>query len=243
MEARIVNSHPSVIIVTNGDEVLTAGYNQTYKPAYRGRANPIGGNPRPNLDRSPLDTLRRELGDELFPGEIKREKGTEIVTEKLQGEIPRNDKVRNFASAEKILALRDSLLENYRGVRDYFVQVPLVPGGSKQPYNAIYSVYSATLPDRVFNMVRKNLEEGFDMTNEGLLMVRSLDDLVKGNPLLAHSAGPIFADFFDLLIPNPEDVKIERLGDIRDSYMSYIADSNLNYQVKSLEWLKEEVKK
>ncbi len=147
MEKPILKYHPSLLIIQKEqtNELLMNVYNDTYPlVVYRNSANLIGGNPPPK-DKNPMEVLLREVDEELniTPGEENY-----------------------FASLQDIERIKSSIISNIIPFKDFFFQVDEIIGGRKA-YNAIGSAFYSNINKKIFNIAKKNIDEGKKLTPEG----------------------------------------------------------------------------
>lgn len=73
-------------------------------------------------------------------------------------------------------------------------------------------------------MVKRNLKEGKSLTNEGFLVVKSLDELVAGKPMAQGITGLIIGHAENKTLPYyfKDSFTIAPIGKPRDSYGSYL---------------------
>jgi hypothetical protein len=205
MEKQVLKYHPSVLIVQKDktNELLMSVYDDTYPlVAYRNSANLIGGNPS-SRDKSPQYVLLRELAEELNINPEKRE---------------------YFAPREDIEKIKLSILSGIVPFKDFFFQVGEIAGGRKQ-YNAIGSAFYSNINKKIFDIAKKNIDEGKKLTTEGRMGIFNLEKLIKGGKFsTAHLTAPILREYFKVDMPYPEEIKFTGLSLPKESFEEYFSD-------------------
>ena len=190
-------------------ELLLGVYDDTYPDTnWRGRAKLIGGNHEKD-DISPRHIFYREVNEEF--SHIK-------------------DKESEFATEEDIKLIRETILLNALPYRDFLVKMPQRIG--KQEHQVIYSVFNSFLTDKILTLIRKNIELEKRIINEGLLRIVSVDELAKGNLLVAAATGLILGEYFNARIPNPDNATAENIGLPRNSFNDYAKEFSYKKPVK-----------
>lgn len=220
---RKVDFHPSVLIVSSSEskEFLFGSYDMTYPLVpFRGAVNFIGGNPI-NADNSPLDCLVREIKEEFDPNPNERDL--------------RFDK-RLLASPEDIIEVRDALLSfgaDSAHADFYFHGLHFRRNKDEgdcleaSVYRAIFTTYALTLPQLIFENVRKQIHDGKRMMSEGILAIRTLDQLCMGKEFsAAHGTPLILGAYTGAKITPLTGTWARKIGKPRDSYDLYAPDFN-----------------
>lgn len=224
MPRKIIEFHPSVVLAHTPDEsplVVMSVYDTGYRmKAYNGSANPPGGNPSFGKgDRSPEDTLRREISEEFDPGFQGPKSDALVFGQRVVWACPTD-----------IQAVRNAL-SDIKPVGDFYVefahQIMRNENKGDSKGTGLYSVYSAIISQDVIEKVRQSVRNGKTISTEGNLNVFSLDDLIKselGEFAIAHAATPIFNYFFGTHISYPAGVHatpLLSLSPLRKSFQDY----------------------
>ena len=147
-----LDAHPSVVIAYSEevDKLLMCVYDKGYnKPAYRGSANNIGGNPE-SWSISPENVLLAEIAEEFDPKHPEEKKHV--------GEV-------SWAYDQDIRFIRSALLSAVEPFQDFLVEAGEIPGGNN-PYKAIYSTFFSSISGEVIERVEKNIKDGKNLTTE-----------------------------------------------------------------------------
>jgi len=205
MEKPILKYHPSLLIVQKEktNELLMSIYDNTYPLiTYRNSANLIGGNPS-FKDKNPKEVLLREISEELNID---------------------SENIKNFAPKEDIKIIRESILSGIIPFSDFFFQVDDILGGRKG-YNAIGSVFYSKINNKIFKIVKKNLNQEREITTEGMIGIFNLEQLIKGGKFsTAHLTAPILNEFFKVSIPYPKEIKFSRFSFPKESFENYFKE-------------------
>ena len=227
-EKKLVEFHPSVTIAycdkgKNSGKLLMAVYDSGYRmKAYVGSANPIGGNPSyVGWDINPKDTLVREISEEYNPNFQGPNHDSLVFGQKV-----------DWASPKDIQIIRDSLLNQTNSWQDFYINFSeQIKNGEKlgDPQGTgIYSVFYSLVGDDAIECAEENILKNKTLSNEGNLGVFTLDDLINrelGKFSVAHAAAPILNKYFGVLIPYPEELKIESMQtQPRNSFQDYLED-------------------
>ena len=105
----------------------------------------------------------------------------------------------------------------------------------KNPCHAIYSVFSAIVPDSVMNLARRCLAAGQEIRNEGITVIKRLEELDNTGSWSAAATGLILQDYlmhYPLCVPNPAHIHIERIGMPRVLLEQYLEDFQYNRPVR-----------
>jgi hypothetical protein len=213
-----LDAHPSVVIVHCADlkKFLFNVYAEGYpRAAYRFSANNIGGNLEPG-DRSPEDTLIREVSEEFDPnhGEEKRFVG-EVV----------------WAPDDDIRLIRNAILGGMWPLQDFMARQTGIISGGNNPYQAIYSAFYAPVSVAVIECAERNIRGSRNIPTEGLVGVSTLDDLTnhaRGEFSTAHITAHVLNWHFGSRIPHPAQLSAEPIGMVRRSYIGYLSDFEYN---------------
>ena len=214
MEKKVLNHHASTVLVKCNEtkEFLFGKYDSGYPGKNKhwiGRVKFIGGNyfcGRDN-DSSPKETILREIEEE-FSGK-KAIEGMASSQEHF------------FASQNDIKIVREALL-NLEPLQDYFLHQP----GLKPIEYAIQSVYLVSFSKRVMEIVKKNINEGKSLTNEGNLAVHNLEEIISGN-LLTHGITGLVIGHTEKIIPRhcfEDSFTFAPLNKPRETYSMYLDD-------------------
>ena len=217
MEKRTLNHHASTVLAKceqTGEFILgeyDPGYPVVRNKHWIGRAKLLGGNHfyGKDSDISPYSTLNREINEE-FSGE-------QASKDEIAGE--RN--IEKFAKQEDINYVRKILLDT-EPLQDYFLYHP--GQGDTQGAFVIQSVFRArdVTKDAIDTVKRYNLDGG-SLTNEGLVVVKSLKDLKQGHPFCQGITGLVIGQTEGVHVASPcdDDFLFEPIGLSRDSYEAY----------------------
>lgn len=215
MEKIKIEGHPSMIIVypdDSEDEVILGGYDGGYpRLAYRSRPNLLGGNPsEKDKSHGPKDVLIRELTEELDIGEELDWKGRKI----------------NWATKQDIDIIRGSIIKNIKPYADFLYEALPLEGAIKEKITAIYSVFVSRIPREIVELIRHHFNTGKKMTTEGFLGIYYLRSLaLAGEYSTSNATGKILSDYFRILIPSPNEIKITKLATpIREKFTDYLSD-------------------
>lgn len=221
-----IEGHPSMVIVLSDScpgEVILGGYDGGYpRLAYRSRPNLLGGNPsKEDKKNGPKDVIIRELNEELEKGENFDWKGRPV----------------SWASEKDILKIRESIINNLKPYSDFLYQAKPLEGAIKENITAIYSVFVSLIPKEIVELIRMYFINGKKMVTEGFLGVYSLNSLaMAGEYSTANATGNILSEYFKILIPSPEEIKITKLEKpIRENYSDYFID----YEYTDSAWSRE----
>ncbi len=216
-----VHNHASVILAYRGEEIVSNIYDNTYpKEIWRNRINLIGGG-QSKGDYSPRYLLKRELEEEFRISKEVTKKYDKNFKD-LVGEGKGAPKVSSFASEKEIKYVKNFLLNNSNPWKDFLISLP--PYKDRSSFNVMFSSYVCPLSEKVMACFRKNILEGKSLVSEGFLKITSLSELKSGEVLTAWATGFILEDFFNVNIPNPENVISQKLGAPRKSMNDYFKE-------------------
>lgn len=216
MDKPVIHHHASTVLAKCSDtgEFLLGQYDSGYPGKNRhwiGRVKLLGGNffLGKDEDASPYETLQREIREEF-----SRKKAAE-------GEMAASQE-RKPASLSDIEFVRSALL-GAEPSQDFFAhQFPIKEGDV--PYYGIQSVFSTLLDRKVIECIKDNLSAGKSLTNEGLLAVKTLAELVQGNPLCQGLTGMIIGNVEGVYLPwcFTDRFTLAPMGRPRKSYSDYL---------------------
>ena len=219
-----IDAHPSVIIAYCPplDKLLFSVYDDGYpKPAYRGSANNIGGNPEAT-DTGPESLLIREIAEEFDPNHPDKKQ--------YVGEV-------QWADAADIRRIRGGLLGDIRPAQDFFVRQDEIIEGGNKPYTCLYSVFHAVLPREVIEIAERNIAEGKHLMTEGNAGVFTLEQLTnspRGEFSTAHATPHSLNHVFEgAKIPHPKQITAEPIGLPKRTYADYVA-AGFEYSAEKL---------
>ncbi len=212
----MLNHQASTVLVECPEtrELFLGQYDPGYPGNQRwiGRVKLLGGNyfAGKDQDASPRETVMREIAEEFS--------GAQAGEDEIAG------KVASFASKEDIDYIRNALL-NSSPEMDYFLHQPSIKEGKPDVY-AIQSVFRASVPKEFMERVKKNNAEGKNVINEGLAVVKTLDDLAQGNLMAQGVTGLIISHLSNTFIPHDlyEAFTFAPIGKPRASYADYLSD-------------------
>jgi hypothetical protein len=218
MEKRTLNHHASTVLAkceATGEYILGQ-----YDPGYPGknkqwigRVKLLGGNyfSGKDLEVSPLDTLCREIREE-FSG-----------ARALEGEMASQQNIEKFAKQKDIDYVRWALLDiDLSQSQDYFLYHP--GQGDAQGALVIQSVYRAKdVTEDAIEIVKHYSETGKALSNEGLVVVKSLDEIREGRPFCQGITGLVIGQTEGIHIKNSLDdlFVCAPIGLPRSSYEAY----------------------
>ena len=213
-----IHNHASVIVAYRGREILSNMYDGTYpKEIWRNRINFIGGG-QSQEDKSPRDLLCREIHEEFSLKDREAGAYDQTVSD-IVGDGQGAPIIQNFAPKEDIDVIRNNMLDNLRPYSDFLVSIPAYK--KKPQFQILFGVYSWEIPEGVFKIAERNINQGKSLVNEGFLTISDLDGIVQGMPLTAWGTGLILEDFFNINVPNKEGVSLKKLGFPKDSFEEY----------------------
>lgn len=216
-----IDRHASVVLVHYKNRLVTNQYDDTYPlEAYRKCINLIGGTPNKD-DKSPLETLLRELAEE-FRIETEQVKEFDPALVKTLGSGPPAPQVTRFASESDIEQVKESIIRTLVPYRDVILGVPAYP--PRPTYKILFHVYAATISEEVVTTVRRNLDQHKSLVSEGFLRLTDLHEVQNGTIGTAWATGPVLGSFFKAKMPNPDGITAEEIGLPRESYNAYESD-------------------
>jgi len=128
-----------------------------------------------------------------------------------------------FLSCEEdVITIRDSIINNLIPYKDYFVEVPEI--GQNLQHNALQSIFLSKIPQVVFENTRKNIKEGRNIINEGLMKICNIDELKSGEVQAAWATGGILGDYLGMTFPVMGGIRTTSLGTPRESMKDYNKD-------------------
>lgn len=200
-------------------ELLVSRYDETYPTkCFRGSVNLIGGN-HEKEDKSPLEILLREINQELSSDQ-RYINDKEASLKSIIGEWMPPQEIKSFASEEDIYSIKNEIISNIVPYKDYFCNFPSFEKIDK--WGSLASVFISKIKQDIFELARKNINDGKSIKNEGLAVICSLEDLEEGRTLCAWAAPCFLSDYRAVAIPNPYNVKIKSIGKPRNSILDYI---------------------
>jgi len=210
-----VNHHAGTVLAVcdSTKEFLLGQFDAGYpgrNKQWIGRVKLLGGNyffGRDN-DKSPLETYLREIGEEFFGQKA------------APGEMSANQE-HTFATLDEIRFVRGELLKG-EPFQDYLLSY-LIGGGDGLPMCVIQSVFKASISREVMGVVKNNLAQRKSLTNEGLLVVKTIDELLSGNPSTQGATGLIIGQTEGVSFPYcfNDFFTFAPIGKPRDSYADY----------------------
>lgn len=214
MSKIILNHHASTLIVKCEEtgEFLLGKYDSGYPGKNKHwieRVKLLGGNYfyGKNTDASPKETVLREIGEEFSGKKAAAEEMAELQQ-------------HSFASLDEIKEIKNYLL-NLNPFGDYFLHQP-GPEDKPQTY-VIQSVYRVSIPKKIINIVKENLNHGKSITNEGVLAVQNLDEIISGNPMTQGITGLIVGHSERVIVPHcfKDAFTFVPIGLPRNTYLEY----------------------
>ncbi len=207
VKERIQVHHPSsVVIVTSGDKICHAVYDEGFpRVAWRNHANFIGGNFEPGKDYSPRGLLEREVSEELSMPSTGQDK---------------------FAPEADILRARRAILLQAHSYGDFFITDPYIGQelvNGKVADNVV-CFYHSEIPEDLMQHIEEALSSGKRMTSEGYLGVNPIDFLVNGKVPMAWSSPAMLSHFLRKEVANPHGAKAAFLGKTRETFADYLDD-------------------
>lgn len=228
MKKKLNHCAACVLIESEGTgEVLSNIYDNTYPiKIYRGNLNLLGGG-KDLLDISPSYVIRREIDEEFSP-----EKNTKLdvaykrVLKNKDYNLPQ---MRKSASKEDISLIKSQILNGMVPFQDFIITIPDSEKDLKLKYRDIlFNIFYSKLSKDAFNLIRRNLEEGRSLVNDGHLTITPLEGIISGNILTAWATGKALEAYFNESIPDPLGIGSEKIGKPRGSYKEYLDDFDFN---------------
>ena len=221
-----IRHHVGVVIIEaeKTGELLVSKYDETYPTkCFRGAINLIGGNHEKG-DRSPLEILLREINQELSSNQeyTKRREIFHVI-----GEWRPAQEIRLFASERDIFLIRGEIIYNIKPYKDYLCSFPSFEG--RDEFDSLHSVFVSKIRQGIFELARKNINEGKGIKNEGFATICSFEELEQGKPLCAWAVPCILSNYKNIKIPNPYNAKAEHIGKPRYSMLDYTDE--FEYQI------------
>lgn len=216
-----VNHHSSVVIIESEktSEFLFSVYDNTYPmTCFRGAINLIGGNYEAG-DKSPLDILCREIKQELSTNQNYTD-NKETNLSKVMGMREKPQKIKLFADKRVIARIREEVISSAIPYKDYLLNFPSFEG--RKQFDALTSVFISVIRQNIFELARKNLAEGKSIKNEGLAVICSIEDIIKGRFFGAWATPCILADYKNVILPNPFGAEAKPIGKPKSSMLGYI---------------------
>lgn len=200
---REVHHHAAVVVIESqmSRRFLFAGYDDGYPvTVFRNAINLLGGN-HESCDRSPYDTLIREVNEELT-----------IIGER-----------EKYAPEALIDSIREKIHESTKPIADFIVTDPPVRPGRKIN-DAIFSFYGARVDDYLLDEASKWLSEGKRITTEGFIRIVGLDEIVSGSIPMAWGTPPLMKEYLGKEVPNSHNVQAIKIGMPRSSFSDYLGE-------------------
>ena len=210
-----VNNVASVAIIYPRDDpeqVFLCEYDSGYRAVvFRGMYNPPGGNwigPLAASDRGPLDTIRRELKEELVLGGAPADR-LELVSLGLVDQVDPNEKVQGGTlvnvdpnDARMLGRIRSSIQKALQPWGSYYHLVPKAVFDAvdlmnkRGPTSTLVCCWLAPLGPKTWSHLARLQDKYDNLTNEGNTRITSLDAIVSGRRLIAwgHTRG--YCDFW-----------------------------------------------
>ena len=211
MTKRNVRFHsPLVIPISPNGRIFTGRYDSGYPfTRYRDTHNPLGGNPtvaERDSGKGPLDTLIREIREEIDPSAINTE--------------------QSWADSKDIQTVQEAILKNLAAFQDFYMQVPdLKEQGGRPAHNWIGSLYIAKVSNEIIDIVAENIKNGRRLLTEGYAGVTDINALESGRDKIAHSSGLILSYAFDRNIPClATGATLKPIGMPRKSFSDYFPE-------------------
>lgn len=218
-----ISHHASGVIIESEKtrELLVSRYDETYPTkCFRGSVNLIGGN-HEKEDKSPLEILLREINQELSSDQ-KYVNDKEASLKDTVGEWIAPQEVKLFASEKDIYSIKNEIISNIVPYKDYICSFPSFE--KRDEFGSLVSVFISKIKQDIFELARRNVNEGKSIKNEGIAVICSLEDLKEGRILCAWAAPCVLSDYKKVAIPNPHNVKIKLIGKPRNSMFDYISE-------------------
>jgi hypothetical protein len=223
MEKYNVHHPSSVVIVTSGDKICHAIYDNTFPwEVWRNHANFIGGNYEYGKDYSPRGLLEREVSEEIAVSHKNPE---------------------SFAPESQILRTRRTILLNAKSYGDFLIRDPKVKqtradgtiktnmvNGKVQ--NNVVSVYHSEIPIDLMNEIIDTLASGKRMTTEGNIGVNPISSLQIGRVPMAWSSPAMLEIFLGRTVKNPKGATAEFIGETRETYLDYLPIFNFTVPIE-----------
>ncbi|MDO8509326.1 MAG: hypothetical protein Q7S27_06625 [Nanoarchaeota archaeon] len=224
MEKIEIGGHPSTMFIRcdkNPNLVILGGYDGGYpRIIYASAPNLLGGNPeQADKVRGPYDVLKREVEEEISRGSNDKDwKGRPI----------------QWANDADIKLIRDSILENTSSYGDYLVVQDGIMGKRRDTNEKvrlgdlgtyINSVYKASIGQDVLECIQDNINAGKRFYTEGFVGIHNMKQLeAAGEFSTAHATAPILNYYFGTNIPSPPEIKVSKVGNVRQLYSHYSED-------------------
>lgn len=199
-------------------ELLVGIYDETYPTkCFRGSINLIGGN-HEKEDKSPLEILLREINQELSSDQ-EYINNKEASLRYIIGEWTPPQKIKSFASERDISLIKNEIISNIESYKDYLCS--FLSFEKRDEFGSLASVFISKIKQEIFELARRNLNEGKSIKNEGLAAICTFEDLKEGRLLCAWASPCILSDYKNIVIPNPYNVKVKSIGEPRNSMLDY----------------------
>jgi hypothetical protein len=215
MEKRILNHQASTILAKceKTGEFILGQYDPGYpgkNKQWIGRVKLLGGNyfSGKDSDKSPLATVQREIGEEFSRREA------------AAGELAAEQ--QHIFANQIDIDLVKSILLDVEPLQDYFLYHP--GQGNTQGAFVIQSVFRAKeITSDVINLVKHYQLNGKSLSNEGIIVIKSLKELREGNPLCQGITGLVIGQTEGIHLPHCLDdmFTFAPIGKPRDSYEAY----------------------
>ena len=225
---KTVHHHSAaVLIAPNGtlDSVLLGMYDETYPvKVFRNHYNLIGGNP--HGDMSPLDTLKRELDEELNSSSVYSAETVGKIIGSREADVKTDYQTgRVYASPDKLNELKLEILKNVGGYRDYVVEIDKDQVKTDKDLIFILSVYLSRINRGLFNDIKMELKSGKQIVNEGNAVVATPEELASGKVRGSWGYSTIVGDILGIKVPEYGFVRATSLGTVpRNSFEEYKSD-------------------
>ncbi len=224
-----VRHHAAVTLIRPIDstgDLIFGIYDEEYPvTVFIGHYVPIGGNA--NGHNSPLDTVTKELHEELQDEHFSEETiGTLVNLRDKSAYTQKNFKIGEKAVSYDIrMEFRNAVVGNLTPLSDYLVSIDGIKVKAKEKeINFVSSFFCAEVTNPLFYEVANQLLAGKELRNEGLTKVINEAELKNGTIRGAWGASTIVGDILELNVPEYDWIRVECIGDIRDSYQDYKKD-------------------
>jgi len=213
------------------------------KKAWQRHINPIGGSWKPQ-DQNPLDTLRRELKEELSIAKgCFRPVKLHLLDQKPQGEfypVATNGPPPTSEDWCSLNYIKQVIAERYAPFGDYIITVSQAVLDSADPdnahvgYSVIHSYWIAVLNEEEWNNLTALQEKFGNLSNEAVTVITTVDEIVKTGIKTAFGHDqPLKEMFLSFGLPLAQQyplidgIKCRMVGPPMISYKEYLNHYNI----------------
>lgn len=210
--------------------------------AFRRHFNFIGGNwigEPAKSDFSPLDTLRREITEEISLDRPMRS-ATELVQLDLSSEAtfaptPISNVTINQGDRDKLERLRLAIIRKVLPFGDFAIEVPKSvldaadPNNTKPGWRNVVSYYLVPLDNVVWSSLVSLQKRFSNLSAESVSVITSLDEIVESGAHIAFGHDRVLQSFFLALgysealnLPLVPGITCTSLGPTKTSYLEYL---------------------